>query len=484
MTPKRTNGDRLRVVGYARISRDSDDSTSIARQREIIRKTAESRGWDLVEILEDVSLSASRTRLDRPGLTAAREAIREGLADAVVVWRLDRLARSVVDMGTLLDEGLQVVSATEPLDTTSSMGRAMVEILQVFAALESRTIGERVRSSRDYLARQHRHGGGVVPYGYRSVPHPSGQGRALEVEPEEAAHVRAAADHVLEGGSLYGAVQVMRERGSKPRRAAEWSISSLRVVLVGEAVLGRLTHRGEIVRDDDGLPVTPWDAVLPLADVERLRVLLERKAGRGFHARKRATRLLSGLVFCGSCGSRMRVSTSTQSNGRTVRRYACQGKSDGRGCPAPSSVTADLLDAHVEEEFLRRFGRLPVVEVVERVREVAGLAEVEGALRDLSAAISRPGANVAALAEQISALHSRRDSLAAAPVEPVVETIATGERFAEAWTAREVDGRRALLEPALVGGVTVAPGKRGRKGLDVERVSLGWTTDADVVVDY
>lgn len=80
-----------------------------------------------MDIVGDVDVSASKRRLNRPGLNRVRQMLRDGEADALLVWRLDRLARSVIDFGTLLDEGVQVISATEPLDTTSAMGRAMAE---------------------------------------------------------------------------------------------------------------------------------------------------------------------------------------------------------------------------------------------------------------------------------------------------------------------------------------------------------------------
>src|SRR5262245_21701335 len=117
-----------RVIGYARLSRASDDSTSIAKQREILTKTAEARPWSLVDIVADPDVSASASRLDRPGLSEDRERVAAGEADAVLVWRLDRIARSVVDFGLLLDDGLDIISATEPLDTGSPMGRAMAQI--------------------------------------------------------------------------------------------------------------------------------------------------------------------------------------------------------------------------------------------------------------------------------------------------------------------------------------------------------------------
>ncbi|MDR6171949.1 recombinase family protein [Curtobacterium sp. SORGH_AS_0776] len=171
----------MRVIGYARLSRASrEESTSIVRQRELIEKTCELRGMELVQTIVDDNVSATRSRLDRPGLSRVRRMIADGEADAVMVWRLDRLVRSVVDVGVLLDEGLQIISATESLDTISPMGRAMVEILQVFASMEAKTIGLRVSASQEHLRKTGRFPGGVVPYGYRAVPHPGGVGRALE----------------------------------------------------------------------------------------------------------------------------------------------------------------------------------------------------------------------------------------------------------------------------------------------------------------
>jgi hypothetical protein len=377
-------------------------------------------------------------------------------------------------MGTLLDEGLQVVSCTEPLDTTSPMGRAMVEILQVFAALESSTIGQRVRSARDYLASQHRHPGGSIPYGYTSIPHPSGQGRALAVDPAEAAHVRAAANHVLAGASLYSTLDVLTARGSTPRRAEAWSLSSLRVVLTGDAILGRITHRGAVVRDKSGMPVQPWPPVLPLADVERLRALLAPRKGRGQHARKRSTRLLSGLVECAGCGGRMRVATSTQANGRTVLRYACRAKADGRHCPHPTSVTCEQLERHLVDGLLGMFGDVPVTEKVVTVRDLPELAEVTAALEDLGRSITRPGADVTVLAQQIAELQERRDALNATPAEPVVEYVETGQTYEEWWNGHEdVAQRRDFLRATGFVPVRIKPGERGRKGLDPDRVELG-----------
>ena len=85
-----------RVVGYARLSRETADCTSVARQRQIIESHAQSREWELFATIDDVDVdvSASKRRRDRPGLARVRAMIAAHEADAVTVWHLDRLARS------------------------------------------------------------------------------------------------------------------------------------------------------------------------------------------------------------------------------------------------------------------------------------------------------------------------------------------------------------------------------------------------------
>ncbi|MCJ1707943.1 recombinase family protein [Microbacterium sp. VKM Ac-2923] len=461
-----------RVVGYVRLSRESADSTSVARQRQIIEAHAKGRGWELVDTIDDVDVSASKRRLDRPGLTRVRALIAGGKAEAVLVWRLDRLARSVVDFGTLLDDGLNVVSCTEPLDTTTAMGRAMAEVLQVFAALESRTIGDRLRSTIAYRVGQgDRWRGGPTPYGYKSVPHPSGDGKTLAIDATEAAYVRQAAEIVLSGGSLYKAMTTLTSNGSTPRRATAWSLSSLRVVLTGDSVLGRQSRHGAPLRDDTGVIATPWEPILTVSDAERLRAVLQARPLAT--TRRKASRLLSGLLTCESCGSRLRVN-SRRAQGAQVESYGCRANGDGKVCPRPASINADQVEAFLVGEFLSVAGRLTVVERRAVVRDVIGLAEVEEAIRHTTDAMREPGADIPALVERLSALTGSRNELAARPVEPVIETVETGETYGERWERSDTNERRAALESVLMGPVPVVAIGRGYRRVDADRVLAPW----------
>ncbi|MFI1778303.1 recombinase family protein [Streptomyces sp. NPDC020406] len=465
-----------RVIGYARISRATDESTSIERQREVIHATCQTRGWALADIIEDVDVSATKTRLDRPGLARVRDVVAAGRADTVLVWRIDRVARSVADLASLTEEwakaGVSLVSATEPFDMTTSAGRMLLQLLGVFAEFEAATIRDRVTAARAALVKAQRWPGGSAPYGYRIVDNPDGAGKALEVDPVEAAYVRKAADLVLDGKSVYYATNMLNEAGSVPRKAKAWSMTSLRIVLTQAAALGHMTHKGKVVTDADGAPARVWEPILPEEDVLRLRALLAPTRTPGGE-RKRRARLLSGLLRCSSCGGSMRVNRTGGNN--PVTRYACHGRSDGTGCTRATSIVADRIEEHMTRTFLARVGKFEVVEARETVREVAELAATEAAIKSTTAALGEveDEEREAELWADMRRFKARRRELLAMPDAPEVEYVSLGMTFAEAWESRDTDGRRDLLASAFQ-HIVIRPGVRGRRGIDPERVDIHW----------
>jgi site-specific DNA recombinase len=437
-----------RVVGYVRLSDASkEESTSIARQHEIIEQTSSARGYDLVCVEADEDVSASKKRLARPGLTRVRRMLASGDADAVLVWRLDRLARSVGDIATLLDEGVVPISCTEPFDASSSMGRAMVEISQVFAGLEARAISDRVTASIAYLKKAGRWAGGNTPYGYMSAPNPSGSGRILVPNPEEVAVVREAARRILEGETSYAIAKDFTHRDIRPRKKTStgWIPKTIEGVLTGDAIVGRYTHHGELIRDDSGLPLQVWEPILDATTWHRLRDRLgagQPKATRPAQ-RRRASRLLSGLIRCAECGYAMYVKNGG-SNSCIV--YFCASGYRGRKCVGVG-ISAQRLDDYMERRFLDAFGDSEVtIRIEETPASEVELADVEAAIRDTAAAMAEDQADVAALAEQLAALKTKRSQLRAAPAAPLARLIGTGEKIREVWERAELPQRRDLLK--------------------------------------
>ena len=178
-----------RALAYVRVSSDGQaDNTSLDVQADRVAAYATARGWTLDGMYSDV---ASGATLDRPGLSALRDALRPG--DAVIVYKLDRLSRSIVDAEPLISEwesrGVALHSVSEPLDTSSAMGRAMLRMVLVFAQAEREVIAERVASGKRRRAKEGGFNGGRVPYGYRAGAE---SGSPFVVHVEEAAKVREA----------------------------------------------------------------------------------------------------------------------------------------------------------------------------------------------------------------------------------------------------------------------------------------------------
>lgn len=508
----------MNVIGYARLSRDTDASTSIERQREAIHHLALARGLNVVDIVEDVDVSATRIKLDdRPGMSALRARVAAGEASAVVVHRLDRLARNVMDYGVLLREGVQVISASESFDTTTPMGDAMVKILLVFAEMEARTIGMRVRSSQRQLREVGRFRGGPIGYGFRSTIHPSGVGRTLEVDPTEAAIVRRVVDELLAGRTLYAIAERLNQDDVPTRRPIRvdkltkletrrrWSATVLRAMLRNGTLLGWQTHTRfearrdesgqevtirhvETVRDDKGLPRVFWSPIMSRDEFERVRALTEwtPTPGRGEQSaagrRTRASRLLSGRILCPGCDRPLAVHAYANSPRRST--YSCGGKHRGWNCPGGVSVQCDNVEAQVERLFLAAVGRLQVVEARQRVREVAGLAEVEEAIRHTTDALRAPDADLADLVARLESLRGERERLDVVPLSPVVELVETGRTFSEAWAEADLLARQGLLDAA---GILVRVAPRlvpGRARWDANRVSIEFANDYASALDY
>jgi site-specific DNA recombinase len=462
------NNRKIRVIGYVRISDENEESTSIARQIEVVQKYAAGRDdLELIDTLEDVSYSASKLRLNRPGLLEARKRVAQGEADGILVWRLDRVARSVVDFGTLIEEGTHVISATENLDMTTPLGRAFASILQVFAEMEAATIKERVRQSVDYLRRVGRFAGGVTPYGYQPCPHPDGRGRALEPNPEEAKIVREMVDRILAGESRYSIARDLTQRKIPTRRGAEWSVTGIARIVTSDVVLGRAVIKGEVVRDEDGIPIVAWEPLITQEESQMMRAIVAKPSPNGEPSARRvkAARLLSGVLICQSCGHRLKVGKAKETVAYTCRRP---------GCPRFVSVGSETIEQYVTAQFLDAFGSLPVIERKVLTKDVAGLAEVEEAIRHTTSLMAEPGQDPRALLENLERLRDRREALADQPSETVVEMVETGKTFAEEWETQDTLGRRLLLQHAIETIIIKPIGKGKPLRFAPERVEIIW----------
>jgi DNA invertase Pin-like site-specific DNA recombinase len=140
----------MRAIGYVRVStgRQADSGAGLDAQRRAILAEAERRGWSATDV-QFIQETVTGANARRPGLELAREALASGDAGALVVSKVDRLARSLLDFSQIMQEaqrqGWALIALDLPLDLSTPMGEAMAGVVMTFAQLERRMISERTR---------------------------------------------------------------------------------------------------------------------------------------------------------------------------------------------------------------------------------------------------------------------------------------------------------------------------------------------------
>jgi DNA invertase Pin-like site-specific DNA recombinase len=215
----------MQVIGYVRVSTDeqSTSGAGLAAQRAAIEAECSHRGWELVAVIEDAGYSAKD--LKRPGVQIALETLRSGEAGALVVAKLDRLSRSMIDftglMATASKQRWALVALDCAVDTTTPAGEAMAHVLATFAQFERRLIGQRTREA---MAEKRKQG---VRFG-----------RPVSLDPE----VRARIVLEREAGKSLAAIAAALNADGVPtaQDGRQWWPSTVRsALLAGNASLGR-----------------------------------------------------------------------------------------------------------------------------------------------------------------------------------------------------------------------------------------------------
>lgn len=420
---------------YCRISLDSRVSGSIDKQRARLGRHAPEATF-----YEERSVSGAKIPFaDRPEGGKLLAALRAG--DRVLVTKIDRAARNVRDLLDLVERieraGCSIVFIDQSIDTSGPMGRFLLTLLGAIAELEAGIVAERRRESLAQFAAEGRHAVGRAPFGLEAVENPNGRGLVLRPHPEEAPLLRAAVDALF--------------RGEAQRTWAER-------VGMGAPAFGRLLRNerlaGILEVTPDGARLDPDMAVFSLPEWRRLQDHLRRPTKPH---RSRAEGYARAFE-CGVCGDRQYFQAARNPAHAT---YRCRGVRHEPGQPAASVIRVNA-DRHVEEQFLRRFGRLPVLHRV--TTDSSALRDEAVALARLQLDAAREAQDAAVTDEdEETAFQAYRRAKAAVreaeamPTESVTEEIPTGETFAQYWADADEDDRTSLL--LRVGPWVVEPGR-------------------------
>jgi DNA invertase Pin-like site-specific DNA recombinase len=470
----------VRAAIYARISQDRTGAgLGVERQRQDCQTHCDARGWEVVEVFTDSDISAYSGR-PRPGYKALLAAIESKRVGAVVVWHLDRLHRSnreLEDFIALVERtGCRVESVTGgDYDLTTSDGRFMARVVGAAARKESEDKARRIRRKQRELAEAGRwNGGGRRPFGY-GVPmrDPDGQpvfredGRPVldyhAIREPEAQLIREAARRVLAGESTWSILRDWTARGVPTVTGAPWNNRALTQILMSPRIAGLRAHHGKIVAE-----TADWPAVLDRETWEAVRAVL---AGRSTSPGPRPTYLLSGLVVCGLCGTKMR---SHRIRGR--RRYTCASGPSG-GC-GNASRGADKLEAFVTGAVLAvRGGDAGSGEAPEPPPEVRGY---EARLERLEEEYAVEGMwskdqYLRLRADLEAKLHAARRQATDAAERPLIQGDWVEVGLGPWWEEASPEQRRNLVLDT-VASVVVQPVGRGYRGdCHLGNTGIEWT---------
>lgn len=305
------------VAIYTRLS-DTDtpaEQTATHRQQTACESFAGLRGWEVVRVFEDVDFSAYTRNLRRPAYEEMLDAVRAKRFDGIIGWKLDRFVRRSAEFERLWDacdrSGVFLTSVTEPIDTSTDLGLAMVRVLVAFASLESANMGVRLTAKMRERAEAGLPHTGQAAYGHKKGWH--------EVEPEQADRIREAARRFLDGESVRSIVMDWNERGVATMTGAKWSVTALREVLMSPRLAGLRRYRGEVIGRGD------WPAILDEATWREICEVYEARRRGKVDPRTRST------CSSGCCGAACADSTCTCSRRKGRRRSGSTAPSHQQG---------------------------------------------------------------------------------------------------------------------------------------------------------
>lgn len=368
----------VRCAVYTRKSTEDgleQEFNSLDAQREACEAYVASQrheGWTLVPTRYDDG-GFSGGNIDRPGLRSLLSDVEAGLVDVIVVYKVDRLTRSLADFAKIVErldaKEASFVSVTQAFNTTTSMGRLTLNVLLSFAQFEREVTGERIR---DKIAASKKKGlwmGGPVPLGYQVIE------RKLVPEPEEAERVRYimrcyletfSAPRLLARLEREGILTKVQHRVSGPHRGGIlFRRGSLFYLLKNPVYRGKIVHRGT-AHDGEHVPIVDeqlWDAV---------QTRLAQKAP----PRKRPTNDRQDALFLGLITDphgRPVVPTFSCKGTRRYRYYETRKDIVRADKVAPTRFPMPLLDTHIIEHLRRLLGDEHALRRLSGLTDAAGL---------------------------------------------------------------------------------------------------------------
>lgn len=328
-------GARARVAIYVRVStlHQVDRDSLPMQKQDLIAYAKLMLGTDDVVIFEDAGYSGKNT--DRPKFQEMMSQIRTGTFTHLLVWKIDRISRNLLDFATMYKElkdlGVTFVSKNEQFDTSTAMGEAMLKIILVFAELERNMTSERVTATMISRASNGQWNGGRVPYGYTW----DAEEQTFSFNSDEYNIARMIHDKYEEMRSLVREARWLNEKGYRTRAGNLWNPVSLLIILrsvfyCGDYQYNRLKEGDRQRPKDKSEWITVPDhhpAIVSREQKERIISILESNSRlcktRNMYKSAKHTHIFASLMYCGNCGKPMGATPAAAKRDWQYSKYSC-----------------------------------------------------------------------------------------------------------------------------------------------------------------
>lgn len=427
-------------------------------------KSQQHEGWEcLPDHYDDGGFTGGN--MERPALKRLMADIEAGLIDCVIVYKVDRLSRSLLDFSRIIEifdkHHVSFVSVTQQFNTSTSMGRLILNVLLSFAQFEREIISERTRDKIAAARRKGKWSGGMPILGYDVDP----RGSKLLVNEDEAARVRTIFELYLEYQSLVTTIKELdscgwhnkrwrtrkgHERGGKP-----FTKTSLYKLLTNVAYSGRIKYKDEVHPGEHS-------AIVSTDIWQRVQAILSRNGRTGGAAvRNKFGALLKGILRCSACDCAMTPTHSTKDSTKRYRYYICTNaqKRGWHVCPSKSLPAGEIERFIVEQ--VKGIGRDPELlrETIQQARQQGQtqVAALEAERRGLEKDLAAWHTEIRGLIEQVAPTDGTSPS--SARMAELQERILSGEKRAmqirqqvnavshKLIDEREVANAMAIFEP-------------------------------------
>jgi DNA invertase Pin-like site-specific DNA recombinase len=466
----------MKLVGYGRVSqlrgRQGETFISLDLQRDACEAYARAHGHEIVAWHADTDQPGSK--LDRPELAAALDAIAAADASGLIAARLDRITRNVGHLGKLLEQAhtdnWNLIACDVGLDLATPTGKLVARVLGSIAEWELDRRREGWAEARAHAVERGVHIASRAPTGYRRKD----DGR-LEPEPRAAKAIAECFRRRASGASWRELADLLESRGVVgPYGSANWTTGAVKKMITNRVYLGEARH-GEFHNKDAHKPIV---SEADFAAAQAARSASTPRSADGA--------LLSGLLRCGSCGFVLKPDSMIDANGNKLRLYRCRGRHASGRCPKPTSVLGRVAEPWVQERFLDALGPGGVLaRSVEDERELADAdaahqaAETElAAWHDVGVATLGKDAYVDGLRKRQQAAsdaRARHQALLAAAAGPLGQHTASVEAL---WPDLSTPEKRPLLA-AAIDAVVLWPQARGEQEPIDRRTRILWAGQAD-----